>query len=172
MDFLPQRVSNALMVTHSNVPFLDGLRKDHKAYNNEILGPPLRPLSNAKIGPNAPLANLLARILRTVRFGMSSNGYNTEILSTEELLYYISKFNDESRVHRVHHARPNRPPPLQSGPLVIGSMDVSALYPQCKIAQTVKMVEKGCNRLQIGLCCGRQGLTSQVCLCTPQGPRT
>ena len=83
-DFMPQRVSNALMVNHSNVPFLDGLRKDHKAYHNETLGPPLRPLSNAKIGPYAPLENLLARILLTVRLGMSSNGYNTEILSTDE----------------------------------------------------------------------------------------
>ena len=88
----PDRVKKALTVNKSSVAPLRGLRKDHKLNWDKIKGPPLRPLCNARLGPNAYLGNLQARFLRTVRVGLSKL-VNTEVCSTEELCYHIGQYN-------------------------------------------------------------------------------
>ena len=72
------RVKRALTVNKSSVAPLRGLRKDHKLNWDRVKGPPLRPLCNARLGPNAYLGNLQARFLRTVRIGLSKL-INTEV---------------------------------------------------------------------------------------------
>ena len=72
------------IVHKGGIPDLDGYRKDHKVFNNVILGPPCRPVCNAKLGPNAPFANILSRFLRPVREGVQQS-LKTEVLSTEEV---------------------------------------------------------------------------------------
>ena len=102
----------------------------------------MRPLVNGKLGPNAPLANLLARVLRAARSGMSLDK-PTAILSTEELLHYLSQFNREIR--QIPREQPRRgcktASRIQSNQYIVGSMDVKALYPSCRVGETVKMVE-------------------------------
>ena len=60
---------------------------------------------NGKLGPNAPLANLLARVLRPVRSDLQEKLITTEVLSTEEVLHYIEKFN----IKEKEFGRPNLP---------------------------------------------------------------
>ena len=50
-----KRCSDALVVKRCNVPTLKGQRKDHKKNWDPNKGPPMRPLCDAKQGPNAPL---------------------------------------------------------------------------------------------------------------------
>ena len=106
------RIKQALMVHDSPVPVMLGLRKDHKRCDDPIGGPPLRPLMNGKIGPNAPLANLIARVLRPIRSDIQDNLINTEVLSTEEVLYFIHKFNvKEKEMGRLNLPRGCKAPP-------------------------------------------------------------
>ena len=106
-NFQPRRIKEALTVKNSNVAQLRGLRKDHKVTHNAVAGPPLRPLCNGKVGPNAPLGNLMARLLKTVISGMAQNQLNTEVLSTEEVLYYLEQFNNEAMME-VQRMQPGR----------------------------------------------------------------
>ena len=147
-NFQPRRIKEALTVKNSNVAQLRGLRKDHKVTHNAVAGPPLRPLCNGKVGPNAPLGNLMARLLKTVRSGMAQNQLNTEVLSTEEVLYHLEQFNNEARneVQRMQPGRGCKVPGIQNEEVVIGSMDVAALYPNCKVAPTVNKVEESINQ--------------------------
>ena len=55
-----RRCREALKVTDCGILPLDGMRKDHKKSEDPIGGPPLRPVCNAGIGPNAPLSNSLS----------------------------------------------------------------------------------------------------------------
>ena len=89
-------------MNHSNVANMQGLRKDHKRAPDPVLGPPLRPVVDGKTGPNAPLANLMARLLRPVRFGLH-NKIPTEIISTEEALHHLQNFN--TKVKEVHQKK-------------------------------------------------------------------
>ena len=106
----------ALMVFQSSIPAMQGLRKDHKGGYDPVKGPALRPLINGRIGPNAVLANVLARFLRTVRPGLYEAGYNTEVISTEELLHYITLENEKlgDDIQREQPRRGCRPPSFQS----------------------------------------------------------
>ena len=120
-----QRIQNALQVHDSNVPGLQGLRKDHKRYEDKTTGPPLRPLCNGKVGPNAPLANILARLIKLVREGLHQT-HSTEVLSTEEVLNPIQSLNNSTLDRRIPPTRSNKIPSIQGTQLTIGSMDVSA----------------------------------------------
>ena len=71
-----------------------GLRKHHKVYEDLVRGPPLRPLCNGNLGPNAPLANLLAEFLRCERSGIYGNN-PSEVFSTEKVLHLIQNFSQE-----------------------------------------------------------------------------
>ena len=139
-----QRIREALTVKHSNVAQLKGLRKDHKRAVNPTEGPPLRPLADGKLGPNAPAANMMSRILRPVRHALHKI-IPTEILSTEEALHLIEKFNNEVHYQRVQ-PRSCKVPSMQTEHVHIGSMDVSALYPNCKTGPTIKIIEDCINK--------------------------
>ena len=86
------RAVGSLMVKDSGVPTLQGMRKDHKTGWDPVSGPPLRPLCDGKVGPNAPLGNLLSKILQPYREDLNSKDY-TEALSTEDLLRTVEDFN-------------------------------------------------------------------------------
>ena len=137
-----QRIREALTVKNSNVAILKGLRKDHKRAANATEGPPLRPLADGKVGPNAHLANLMARVLRPVREGIHDK-IPTEIISTEEALFHLEQFNRNAQQHhREQHRRSCRTPNMQTDSIQVGSMDVCALYPNCKVAPTIKKIEE------------------------------
>jgi len=140
-----RRISNALHVDMSTVPACKGMRKDHKRCDNSDIGPPCRPVVDGKIGPNAPTGNLMTRLLKTVREGLHRK-IQTEVLSTEELLHHIEQHNIKQQNRTVNAPRESFPragkiPPLQSDSYIIGSMDVIALYPNCKKIKTANKIE-------------------------------
>ena len=54
----------------------------------------MRPLCDGKLGPNAPLGNLVSNLLRPVREKLDMK-IGTELINTEELTQVIEQFNDE-----------------------------------------------------------------------------
>ena len=154
-----ERISESMKVVSGGVPVLQGLRKDHKKGFDPAVGPPCRPLLNAKLGPNANLGNLIARVLRPLRKELAEET-GTELLNTESLLHSMEVVNRQlhtarpgrtaegGRVEggnvpqpqRAFRRRGEREPNLQGEGLVVGSMDVSALYPSCKKASCCSML--------------------------------
>ena len=120
-----ERARNALVVKHSSVPNLDGFRKDHKRCDDPIRGPPLRPLCNAKVGPNANCANMQCRFLKVVRHGVNEK-IDTEVLSTEEVCHHILKLNEKYVQELENKCEPlqraNKMPKIQTSGLVVGSI--------------------------------------------------
>ena len=144
-----QRIQEALKVVDCGVPPLRGLRKDHKKNFDPVSGPPCRPYMNAGLGPNANLGNIQARFLRPVKKKLVSM-LGTEVCSTEEVKRIFSDYNSQERKERV--LRPTRlcrgqfNVPLQSTKRIVGSMDVAALYPNCKVNPTSHNVERAIRR--------------------------
>ena len=81
-----------------------------------------------------------------MRVGLSKL-VNTEVCSTEELCYHIGQYNklvkQANQSIRIQPQRGNKAVPIQGGSLVIGSMDVAALYPNCKVKGTMLAIEEG-----------------------------
>merc|ERR1712105_110914 len=71
----------------------NGLRKDHKVNWDAENGPPLRPLCNAKLGPNAPLGNLVSNRLKPVKEYLVEE-IGTEIITTEDLRRSLDDYNE------------------------------------------------------------------------------
>ena len=129
-DGQQKRCRDAVKVTDSGIPPLNGMRKDHKKGNFEN-GPPLRPLANAGIGPNAALGNIMCRVLRPVREEVRDR-HGTEVMNTEEILHKIEAFNDENGDKDIRVSIPRdckNDGEIQGREWVCGSMDVAALFP-------------------------------------------
>ena len=84
----------------------------------------------------------MARVLRPIRSGLHEK-IPTEILSTEEALYHIHQFNNKIVANqRRQQDRVVKVPNIQTDDITIGSMDVTALYPNCKVDSTCKVIEE------------------------------
>ena len=116
----PERIKNAMKVTDSDVPPMKGMRKDHKVSTDKVLGPPCRPLSNASIGPNSNLANLMTRVLQPVKQKLNSR-LGAEIVSTEELLRKVSDLNSLNKPSLRRLPRSSKLPDIQSDKRTISS---------------------------------------------------
>ena len=137
------RIEKAIVVNKSSAQGLGGFRKDHNPTTDSVQGPPLRPICNGKKRPDTACANIQSRLLKTVRAGISQT-VNTEVLSTEEMQHHVMNLNTE-RARRVRRQQPVRAgvrPKLQNHELVLMSMDVSALYPNCLMETTGRSIEE------------------------------
>ena len=129
MLFFGVKVNN-----HSTAP-LSSLRKDHKTGFDEDKGPPTRPVCGANQGYNSKLSHLISSIIRPIW----TNHPNVSC-STEDMMAAIQKVN-------------NRP---DNDELIIGSADVSALYPSLDIEKTDKFHDsnieiRGTDNEELGL---------------------
>ena len=95
------------------------LRKDHKRYNDEVVGPPGRPVCGGDETYNKRLSHLISTLLTDVYIGEE-----TVCSSTEELLAAVEKLNEEG-IDAMD---------------IVGSMDVEALYPSLDIEFTIDKV--------------------------------
>ena len=144
-----QRIQEAIKVVDCGVPPLRGLRKDHKKNADPVLGPPCRPYMNAGLGPNANLGNIQARFIRPVKKKLVGL-IGTEVCSTEEVKRKFADYNSLERQESI--LRPHRQcrgqnnVPVQSSKRIVGSMDVAALYPNCKINPTANNIERAIKR--------------------------
>ena len=76
------------MYSRSNPPLpLSVVRKDHKPYNDKLVGPPGRPVCGGDVSYNKRLSHLISILLADVYMGEK-----TVCSSTEELL---AEVNDE-----------------------------------------------------------------------------
>ena len=108
------------MKSRNNPPApLSVLRKDHKRYDDEVIGPPGRPVCGGDVSYNRRLSHLISMLLSDVY-----KGEKTVCSSTEELLAEVKRVNEEGL----------------DGTDVIGSMDVEALYPSLDIDFTIDKV--------------------------------
>ena len=129
------------MKSRNNPPApLSITRKDHKRYDDEIIGPPGRPVCGGDVSYNKRLSHLISTLLTDVYIGEK-----TICSSTEELIAEVERVNDEGLDELD----------------VIGSMDVEALYPSLDIDFTIEKVcellyessveYKGLNVKELGL---------------------
>ena len=108
------------MTSHNNIPApLSILRKDHKPSENDVIGPPGRPVCGGDVSYNKRLSNLISTILTDVYIGEP-----TVCSSTEELLAEVERVNEEGLDEMD----------------IIGSADVEALYPSLDIDFTIDKV--------------------------------
>ena len=108
------------MKSRNNPPApLSVLRKDHKRHEDSVIGPPGRPVCGGDVSYNKRLSHLISMILSDVYAGEK-----TICSSTEELLAEVEKLNEEGL----------------DDTMIIGSMDVEALYPSLDIDFTIEKV--------------------------------
>ena len=113
------RISSS-MASKNNPPApLSILRKDHKQYESEVVGPPGRPVCGGDVSYNKRLSHLISIMLTDLYIHEK-----TVCLSTEGLLAEIERMNNEG-------VREDD---------IIGSADVEALYPSLDVQFTVDKV--------------------------------
>ena len=95
------------------------LRKDHKQYDSEEIGPPGRPVCGGDVSYNKRLSHLISLILTEVYVHEK-----TVCSSTEELLAEMDKLNENGI----------------DASFIVGSMDVEALYPSLDVEFTIAKV--------------------------------
>ena len=118
-----KRVSNVFEASNNEIPPLYGLRKDHKYVppGQEEKGPPQRPVCGAVVASNYRISHFISSIIRPI-IEEAEEPCN----STEDFLSRIEKVNNEEDLEGC----------------IIGSMDVTALYPSIDIEFSVdKCVE-------------------------------
>ena len=106
------RVAGATTSTNTPAPPMYGLRKDHKSFEDEQEGPPVRPVCGANDAPNSRLSHILSRIINDY---CEDAKINTECKSSEEMRAAFEEFNGKDEGVRKK--------------CKILSMDVKALYP-------------------------------------------
>ena len=154
------RVQSAAKSTLSSIPPLAILLKDHKPGPNK----PVRPLCRSAESPNGPLSEMTSDVMSLVANELNSR-QKTEVKSTEEMCAILDSINDKIQpdyscleqcgpieqaklsAHNISE-HPNTLPQL-----VIGSMDVKALYPSLDIDHSCEIIDKLIANSQINFEC-------------------
>ena len=110
-----QRTKRNLVTKHSQIPILRGTSKDHKVAADSLVGPELRPIMEARIGPNTSLAQISCKILRAISDEVKAE-HRFDVKSTEEMLNSFDTFNENLAQ-------------LSTSNKVLLSMDISKFYP-------------------------------------------
>ena len=115
-----KRFKSSMLTHNSEVSTLYTYRKDHKEYEDQIKGPPVRPLCDVSDSYGHKLSYLLCNILKEV-----SDEESTICDSSEDMIAAIREVNESGSVQENS---------------VIGSMDVKALYPSLQLDFTIDIV--------------------------------
>ena len=115
------RIKDNMRAHNCAAPPLYGLRKDHKVHEDEVVGPPSRPVCGANSSVNYRLSHLLSIILSEV---WQRDRSGSVCMNTEEMMSDISRVNCEGLNDKT----------------VVGSTDVKALYPSLDIPFTIEVV--------------------------------
>ena len=127
-----QRAKNNLMVESSELPPVYGLRKDHKHVEDNVKGPPLRPVCSASAAYNSKLAHLITTYLAKIWKNEEEN-----CASTEELLAEFDEINKNQK-GLTHNS-------------FVGSADVIALYPSLNVERVADVVAEMIQNSEIKL---------------------
>ena len=143
------RVQSAAKSTLSSVPPLAILLKDHKPGPNK----PVRPLCRSSESPNGPLSEITSDVMCLVANELNSR-QKTEVKSTEEMCAILDNINETiepdyscfeqcgtvEQDKLSEHNLNKHPDTLPQ--IVIGSMDVKALYPSLDIDHSSSVIDK------------------------------
>ena len=105
------RIKSNLVTVQNPLPVLHGTAKDHKPCDLEHIGPDMRPIMGAKIGPNTGLAEIGCKIIRSISEEVKTR---FDVKSTEEMLSKISQYNKSVKSSKRR---------------IIASMDIKNFYP-------------------------------------------
>ena len=114
-----ERIRHSMMSKNNTAAPLSLLRKDHKQYESEMIGPPGRPVCGGDVSYNRRISHLISTLLTDLYIHEK-----TVCMSTEGLLAEVERINNEG---------------IEAG-YIIGSADVEALYPSLDVAFTVEKV--------------------------------
>jgi hypothetical protein len=123
-----KRVKSNLITKDNQMPVLRGTRKDHKDAIDKKVGPDLRPIMGAIVGPNIGLSEIGSILVRKIADEAEEGSVAK---STEEVLHEFETFNKR---------RMNINPKLKT--LIIASMDVEKFYPNILSAKSAKIIRK------------------------------
>ena len=153
-------VQSAAKSTLSSIPPLAILLKDHKPGPDK----PVRPLCRSAESPNGPLSELTSDVMNIVANELNSRQL-TEVKSTEEMCSILDSINDriqpdfncleecgviEQNLLSSHNLSQH---PDHLPEIVIGSMDVKALYPSLDIDHSSQIIEKLISESQVNFEC-------------------
>ena len=117
-----KRTKMNLVTKENPIPVIFGSLKDHKECKDPLIGPELRPIMAASIGPNTGLSQIGCHFLQSILDDVNNEG---EIKCTEELLSEFTKYNHEREI-KVKEATEKGKNVKEK---VIGSMDIKSFYP-------------------------------------------
>jgi hypothetical protein len=89
-DNQKRRIKSNLITKDIQIPILRGTSKDHKKANDEKVGPDVRPIMGAVVGPNIGLSEMGSIIVRKIADN-TDEGLVSK--STEEVLNKIETYN-------------------------------------------------------------------------------
>ena len=140
------RCKETMTSRYNPIPVLSGLRKDHKATPDPVLGPPLRPVCRARVAPNAALGNLMSQIVKGLGNELSEK-IGTDSLNAEEMCAEAKKANEKIKIDKARRIQPSRKAKrvtrkekIFTESIILGSMDVEALYPSIQWASSCQEV--------------------------------
>ena len=113
---------------HGKAPMY-ALRKDHKKHQDENKGPPTRPVCAGNRAYNNKLSHMISKIIKMVGEEKDSN-----CESTEEILAEIKAINEKEERKNSDEEEEEE--------IIIGSLDVVALYPSMDIEFTAERVSE------------------------------
>ena len=140
------RIVQALKPVYCRVAALSGEAKDPKQGWLLQEGPHKRPLCNGNVGANATMGYVSSILMRPLRAD-ANRAQATSICSREELLHAITDVNNriEEIVAAHEPARPTRACKRNNiqdfSKLVVGSMDVCSLYPNCRLKECCSYIK-------------------------------
>ena len=87
-----RRVKSNLITRDGQIPVLRGTSKDHKEAKDKVLGPDVRPIMGAIVGPNMGLSEIGSMIVRKIA---DNADVGLVARSTEEVLNKFEEYNKE-----------------------------------------------------------------------------
>ena len=124
-----KRIKGNLKTSDNQIPILSGTHKDHKKVDDLNIGPDVRPIMGATVGPNVALTDFIARnIIRKVAEDASDGN---DCKSSEELLNKFEEYNHR-RIQNGYSSRN----------VIIASMDIDKWFPTMKIRPMTKEVKQ------------------------------
>ena len=123
-----RRVKSNLVTKDSQIPILRGTSKDHKEAIDKTVGPDIRPIMGAVVGPNIGLSEIGSIIVRKIA---DNADIGLAAKSTEEVLNKIETFN-KNRLENNHGLKK----------LIIASMDVEKFYPNILSEKSAKIIRR------------------------------
>jgi hypothetical protein len=109
-----KRIKGNLKTKDNQIPVLSGTSKDHKIAEDENLGPDVRPIMGAMVGPNVGLANYGSMIVRAIANEFDVGNVSK---STEETIAKIEEYNKNREILNAEIVKEN-------STVIIGSMDI------------------------------------------------